>query len=202
MAPLFIIFQLPSARAESHGAALGLLGDDPVVGWLIIALLLCFWLLLRVHHSAPPPKRARRAPISHDELARLVFRLVRECDIDGYKELFLAGGEASRVMGPGAEAYLDSRNIKVLEESLVTLAAIIPEGSHFVDSAISRPDKLRMRVRGPDNEIITLDIGTVARIGALWRLKTPAYPAGSRHPYPRSTRQESNHPVRDDENPG
>ncbi len=97
---------------------------------LLLALLLAFWLLTRVHtrESAPPP---RRTPVTINELGRCVFEVATGHDFVGYRGLFLAGAEARTVLGDAAEVYLDRRTREFLERAMTALQALIPAGSHY-----------------------------------------------------------------------
>lgn len=151
---------------------------DPVeTQLLVVVLLLAIWLLLRVRRSENEGRRRRmrRAPTTADELAREVFAVARTADIDGYRELFLAGFEAAQLMGGEADSYLDKRSLSVLEESLVTLGALIPEGSVYGGVEQTGPDAWAMWVSPPVGERFLVGIGTVAKAGVVLRLRDPAF---------------------------
>lgn len=118
---------------------------------------------------------SRRAPVSIDELGRAVFQVAIEADLDGYRELFLAGGEARELFGEEAETYLERRTLTILEDALVTIGALIPEGSHFVGAESTGPLAVSIRVLPPGRtEPILVGIGSVMRIGGIYRIQEPA----------------------------
>ncbi len=167
-----------AAHAAGEGGALGLFGSDWRTGLLLVVVLLLLALLGRVHHresygAQRPP--VRRSPVSYDELGRTVFEMAVNCDLDGYRGLFLAGGEARHVLGARAEEYMNSRGMDVLEESLITIGAYIPDGSVYHGVSITGTDRLAIQVKSPLDEVVTVGIGTVAKVGAVVRLRKPAY---------------------------
>ena len=170
---------IPAAvHAAGDTEALGLFGGDWRTGLLLVVVLLLLALLGRVHgreHSAAQRPTPRRSPVSYDELGRTVFEMAVNCDLDGYRGLFLVGGEARQIMGAGAGEYLNSRGLDVLEESLITIGAHIPDGSVYHGVSIAGTDRLAIQVKSPAAEVITVGIGTVAKVGAVVRLREPAY---------------------------
>jgi len=142
--------------------------------YIAVAALLGLWLVTRLQ-----PKRRqvvrheRHEPLSDDELGRLVFRAVVAADLDQYVHLFLTGGEASRVLHGGAEAYMARRSTKAFEDALVELSVHIPEGALF--SGTSRVDDvLHIEVRNDRGATRAVPVGTTTKVGAILRLVTPA----------------------------
>ncbi len=166
------------ALADEAAASMGFFGDDLDTGFLLVALLLAFLLLARVHRrdrvvELRPPTRSH--PTTYDELARQVYRMVVTADLAGYRGLFMAGGEAAEVLGEGAEDYLASRGLEVLEESLVTIGATIPEGASYHGVRFLAGERLELQVRSMDDRLVNVDLGTVTRIGAVVRLVEPPF---------------------------
>ncbi len=172
---------ISTAVAEDAGTSLGLFGSDVNTGFLLVALMLLFLLLARVHrresahHGRPPP---RHNPISYEELARTVYRLASSCDLEGYRGLFLAGGEAAAVFGDRAEGYLASRSVEVLEESLVTIGAHLAAQPRFHGVRLDSDDRLFLQVRRTGDKLDEVDLGTVTRVGAVVRLVEAPYRSG------------------------
>lgn len=166
---------LPVAEAQVESAHLGLFGEGNRTGLLLVALMLAFLLLSRVHRRTlsgslrPPPPR--RNPVTYEELARTVYQLAISCDLEAYRGLYLAGGEAAAVFGEQVgEAYLNSRTLEVLEESLVTIGAHLADNPRFHGVRLEADDRLFMQVRRPDDQLVEIDLGSVVRIGAVVRL--------------------------------
>ena len=163
--------------AASHGfSAYFQLVDGAMNGLLLVAALLAVWLLVRVRRIEEERRRpSRRAPMSADELARCVFEVARTADIDEYRGLFLAGAEAAAVFGEGAQTYLARRTMEVLEESLVTIGALIPDGAFYVGVEPTGDGSYAMWVQPREGERFLVGIGTVAQVGSLYRLRDPAF---------------------------
>jgi hypothetical protein len=136
----------------------------------LITILL--WLFnTRAERGGPP----RRSPSSIEELGRAVFQVAISADLDGYRELFLAGGEARTIFGENAASYLERRALPVLEEALVTISALIPEGSRFIGAQSTGPETVAIRVIPPgQHEPILVGIGSVLRVGNVYRIQEPA----------------------------
>ncbi len=173
---------LPAAFAQSGGAKLGWFGHGNNTGFLLVALMLAFLLLSRVHRREsgsgvrPPPPR--RNPVTYEELARTVYQLAISCDLNGYRGLFLAGGEAAAVFGEQVgEAYLSNRNLEVLEESLVTIGAYLADNPRYHGVKLEADDRLIMQVRRADDQLLEIELGTVVRVGAVVRLAEAPYRA-------------------------
>ena len=152
----------------------GIVVNQQLVGlataFALITVLL--WLFnTRSERGAPP----RRSPSSIEELGRAVFQVALLADLEGYRELFLAGGEARSVFGEKAENYLERRALPVLEEALATISALIPEGSRFVGAQSTGPETVAIRVLPPgQQEPILVGIGSVLQVGTVYRIQEPA----------------------------
>ncbi len=174
---------ISAAKAQVSSAQLGLFGEGNRTGLLLVALMLTFLLLSRVHGRSaredlrPPPPRHN--PVTYDELARTVFQVAVSCDLEGYRGLFLAGGEAASVFGEQVgEAYLSGRTLEVLEESLVTIGAHLSGNPSFHGVRLDADDRLFMQVRLPGDQLVEIDLGSVVRVGAVVRLAEAPYRSG------------------------
>jgi hypothetical protein len=168
------------AVAEVAGAQLGIFGQGKQTGYLLVALMLAFLLLSRVHRRsavgrvAPPPPR--RSPVTYEELAKIVYQLAVDCDLESYRGLYLAGAEAATVFGEQVgEAYLSNRSLEVLEESLVTIGAHLADNPRFHGVRLDTHDRLFMQVRRADGRLSDIDLGSVVRVGAVIRLAEAPY---------------------------
>ncbi|MCB9764218.1 MAG: hypothetical protein H6739_30885 [Alphaproteobacteria bacterium] len=144
---------------------------------IVIVLLLMFLLSRSVNRRDPRAgqRRRRRAPVSHDELGRLVFQAARDADLRTYRSLFLNGSEAAALMGrEQAQLYLSSRDAAALEDALAELAARIPAGAVF--SAVRAIDGglMGLNVRSPNGDVVTIPVGTVTDVGGVQRIHLPA----------------------------
>jgi hypothetical protein len=175
---LHLLVLITAARAEAPEVNLGLFGSGNQTGYLLIALMMAFLLLSRVHRrtaatrSRPPE---RRAPLSYEELARTVYQMAVNADLEGYRGLYLAGGEAAAVFGDVAEQYLSSRTVEILEESLCTIAAHLADAPRFHGVRLDTEDHLFMQVRRAEGELQEIDLGSVVRVGAVVRLAEPPF---------------------------
>ncbi len=152
----------------------GIVVNQQLVGLATAFALITILLWLFNARSERSPDE-RRAPSSIDELGRAVFHVAVAADLDGYRELFLAGGEARTIFGENAEGYLERRALPVLEEALVTISAMIPEGSRFVGAQSTGPETVAIRVLPPgQQEPILVGIGSVLRVGNVYRIQEPA----------------------------
>jgi hypothetical protein len=148
--------------------------DQDLVGLATAFLLVSVLLYLfnsRAEEERPLP--VRRSPVSIEELGRAVFEAAVRADLDGYRELFLAGGEARDAFGDQAQHYLERRALPVLEEALVTLGALIPEGSRFGGAEATGSMTVAIRVLPPGAQPILVAIGSVTRVGGVFRIQEP-----------------------------
>jgi hypothetical protein len=174
-----LFLTIPAAAAQAEATPLGLFGSGDQTGYLLVALMLAFLLLSRVHRrnlaSRPPEPRTRHAPVTYEELARTVYQLAVSCDLEGYRGLFLAGGEAASIFGEEVgEAYLSSRTIRVLEDSLCTIGAHLEGGPRYHGVRLDTEDRLFLQIRRGE-DLQEIDLGTVVRVGAVVRLAEPPY---------------------------
>ncbi|MFH1466374.1 MAG: hypothetical protein ABIO70_18465 [Pseudomonadota bacterium] len=173
-----VLLTIVSAHASAEQVKFGLFGSEHHVGYLLIALLLAFLLLARVSgrssgpHTRPPP---RHSPVSYDELARTVFSLAVGCDLEGYRGLYLAGGEVHEILGERGSDYLSARSLEVLEDALATIGAHLSRGARYNGVRLDDDDRLFMSVTCPGQQQIEIDLGTVAHLGAVVRLVFPPY---------------------------
>jgi hypothetical protein len=141
---------------------------------LIVALLLAIWLLLRVRrHEEARRRPVRRAPTSLHELGHVLFEVLRSADLDGYRGLFLVGGEAAQVFGAGdgAAAWLSRHTRDALRSHLVRAGRAIPEGARYDGIEQTAPDTYAIWIAPPAGERFLLRVGTAVRVGAIYRLK-------------------------------
>lgn len=141
--------------------------------WLLLVLLLLLWLLTRERrHRAQTHERRR--PISEDELGRVVFELARATDLEGFRHLYLSGGEARQVLGERAGAYLEARLVaRWLEDELVEIAARLADRQAYVATRVAADGMAWMRVRGLSGAEDEIPIGHAVRVGLIWRLQDP-----------------------------
>jgi hypothetical protein len=168
-----------AAYAASERVGFGLFGSDAHVGFLLVALLLTFLLLARVSGRAAREHRGarpRHCPVSYDELARTVFSLAVGCDLEGYRGLYLAGGEVYEILGEQGSDYLSVRTLEVLEDILATIGASLVRGARYRGVRLDDDDRLFMSVMCPGQRQIEIDLGTVAHVGAVVRLVFPPHP--------------------------
>lgn len=139
--------------------------------WLLLALLLCFWLLTRVR--AQEAVAGRRTPLTLDELGRSIFSVARSVDLAGYRELYLAGGEAQAVFGDGASQYLDRRTRPRLHAALESLGSALKPGCHFQSLLLGEDGQAYIEVREPGGTVVPIAVGSAVQVGPAWRLVEP-----------------------------
>lgn len=168
--------------------ALALLGEGGTTNHdeiLAVALLLAFWLLVRVRRQEaarrPPP---RRAPTSEVELGQVIFQTARSHDVLAWRGLFLAGRETAEVFGADAERYLEGRSMAVLSASLESLSALIPEGARYDGIEAVGDGAYAIWVAPLAGERTLVGIGTAVRVGGLWRLRDPPFVGSGALPIP------------------
>ena len=127
---------------------------------------------------ATDPAEGREAGrlLSLGDMGRVFFEVARSAASDGYRDPFLAGAEAAVVMGDQAEAYLARRNQRALEDSLVTLGALIPEAAAFRGVEQTGPDRVAMIVSAATGPRVLIDIGSGVRLVSVFRLREPPSP--------------------------
>lgn len=170
----------PATQAKPHRAPDS--GDDDRTQTLLLSLvaLLLLWLLARgpsaKEAKGQQRRRMRRSPMTHEELGRAVFEVARGADFRGYRDLYLNGPEAGRLLGPDrASAYLRQRSDEVLEDALAELAALIPEGAIFDGVKPVKGGMLGLRARSPGlkGPVAVIAVGTVTESGGVQRLVYP-----------------------------
>lgn len=154
----------------------GLVIDRELLGLSVaFALVVVLYWMVITREEAEEADYERLSPNSLDELARAVFEVAIDADLDGYRELFLAGREAAEVYGERAAVYLESRGIDVLEDALVTIGALIPEGSRFGGVENTGPEMIAIRVVPPNGaDPYLVHVGQVAQVHGVYRLQKPA----------------------------
>ncbi|MDP2308032.1 MAG: hypothetical protein Q8P18_18550 [Pseudomonadota bacterium] len=140
---------------------------------LYVVALLALWLLTRVQRREVVRQR-RRAPMSHDELGRVLFEIARNQDLQGWRGVFLAGAEVQQVLGDDARGYLDARNTPRLAASLRAIGLAIPQDATYHALHLDDAEDATMEVRLPDGGVRPIPVGKVARVGGVWRMHTPA----------------------------
>jgi hypothetical protein len=159
---------------------------EPQPGWIkryareleALIALLTLWLITRIYGQTsaknarkPPP---RPSPISAEELGRIVFGIGRGKDVDAYRALYLNGAEAMQILGADqAERYLSGRSQAALEMACAQLAGQLPSGSSYIKTELSPLHQCILHVANPDGTGRTVEVGTVAEVGAVLRLVTP-----------------------------
>jgi hypothetical protein len=142
--------------------------------FLLVALLLCMWLLLisqRKEEMKEPPKRI--SPVSADELGRAAFVAILRNDIFQWRELFINGGEARTIFNDLAPAYMEKRSHDFLKMSLQRLHDEMGNGGYYV--GLDKSDKKTLAIVYTIGEKKnTMKVGTVTLVGPIWRLLTPS----------------------------
>lgn len=142
---------------------------------LAVLVLLLLWLLSRRSNTQTVTEKrraARRAPVSPQELARAVFEMARDGNIEGYRGLFLNGGEAARVMGrDAAERYLSQRSPKAMEDALVNMAVQVPPSAVFVGVEEIGEGAFAMKLSVDAKTTALVPIGRAVQVGAIYRLR-------------------------------
>jgi hypothetical protein len=147
--------------------------------------LLTLWLITRIYDQSsaknsrqPPP---RPSPITAEELGRTLFSVGRSNDIDAYRALFLTGAEAVQILGADqAKQYLSRRNLTTLELAYGQLTQRLPSGSSYIKTELTAMHQCILHIATPDGSGRTLEIGTVAEVGAVLRLVAPIPPTAGR----------------------
>ena len=137
-----------------------------------VVMLLLLWLLTRSRENRVE-RHDRRKPLSEDELGRALFQIARDADLAAFRQLYLSGGEAQRVMDQGAEAYLGGRDGRWLVEELVEIAARIGERTSYVSARIGPESMLWVKVRAMNGQVAEIPAGHVVQVGLIWRIRDP-----------------------------
>ncbi len=141
--------------------------------------LLTLWLIARIYtqshtkHTRKP--HVRPSPISGEELGRILYGVGRANDVDTYRALFLNGAEAMQILGANkAERYLSHRSLAALADACEQLAQQLPSGTSYVNTEVTPSHQCILNVANPDGSGRRISVGTIAEVGAVLRLVTPA----------------------------
>jgi len=142
---------------------------------LAVLALLLMWLLTRTSSRqqgiSAQRRSERKAPVSPQELARAVFEVARDGNIDAYRGLFMTGGEANRILGlEGAERYLAMRTHKAMEDALVNMAVQVPPNAVFVGVEEVEEGSYAMKINVDARTTALVPIGKAVKVGAIFRL--------------------------------
>lgn len=140
--------------------------------WLAVVMLLLLWLLTRSREQRIAHQE-RKKPMSEDELGRALFQVAREADLAAFRQLYLTGAEAQKVMGQVADAYLAQRDGSWLVEELVEIGARIGERSSYVTARLGPESMLWMSVRAMDGTVLEVPAGRAVQVGLIWRIRDP-----------------------------
>jgi hypothetical protein len=147
---------------------------------LMALLALCIlWLLTRMYTHpeevrVSKTRRTRQSAVSADEFARILFSILLDEDVDGYRSMYLNGAEAIRVMGQGAgEAYLTQRSSQVLETAFNLLYERIPPGARFEQGHHTARDEVEIWLLDEEDRRHCVPVGIIAHVGAVIRLVAP-----------------------------
>jgi hypothetical protein len=141
--------------------------------FLIIALLLTLWLWLLVSRREEVKIEERKTPLSPNELGRTVFSYCLSKDLKGYRSLFLNAREAHDKLGSVAEEFLEQRSVELLQKSFSQLTSQILIGTVYVGIDEQEKSKIVIIVRLPDNQQVSVPIGSVTVVGRVLRLLEP-----------------------------
>jgi len=140
--------------------------------------LLTLWLIARIFgqtstkNAKKPPRRP--SPVSAEELGRILFGIGRSSDVAAYRSLFLNGAEAMQILGADhAERYLSGRSLAALEVSCGHLATALPSGTSYLRAEVTPTHQCILHVANPDGSGRSVQVGTVAQVGAVLRLVAP-----------------------------
>ena len=138
---------------------------------LLVAMLLLCWLLLLVRRREDESRKPRRPePVSLDELGRLAFQAALSGDPHLWRDLFVNGAEARRLLGEQAGAFLETRSPEVLAKVLATVAPDVPTGSVYAGVDTDDRGVHALRVRYPNGREADVVIGRAVQVGMAWRL--------------------------------
>jgi hypothetical protein len=144
--------------------------------------LLTLWLITRIYGQTSaknsPKAPTRSAPVTEEELGRILFGVGRGRDVDAYRTLFLNGAEAMTVLGAdNAERYLAKRSLAALEDACERLSSLLPSGTSYIKTEVTSTHQCILHVANPDGSGRTVAVGTIVRLGAVLRLVVPAVEA-------------------------
>lgn len=178
--------QAPPRKAETKRPKTGRGGGAPPEPWMkrhsrkieALVALLILWLITRIYGNSSA-KNARKpaprpSPVSAEELGRTLFSVGRSDDIGAYRALFLTGTEALQVLGPDqAKQYLSRRNLAVLELAYGQITSRLPSGSSYIKTELTPMHQCILHIATADGSGRTIQVGTVAKVGAVLRLVAP-----------------------------
>ena len=141
---------------------------------LLVALLLTLWLWLLVQRRQEEKRDPRKSPLTPNELGRAVFVSALSKDVRTYRSLYLNAKEVHDMLGKVAEAFLDKRNVNVLQQAFQKLCEQIPVGSVYLGIDEAEKKRLVIKVRLSNKEEIPVVIGTITSVGPVLRLLEPA----------------------------
>ena len=147
--------------------------------WYMAAIggLLVLWLGLRLLQPAEKKVHRRRperpSPVGDDELGRMVFVAIQHADLHEYRQLFLNGGEARKVMGSEASVYLERMSPDAMEDALVDVSVFVPQGCVFGGTERDG-DTLSLIVKDHQGNRRSVEVGTTVHVGGVLRLREPA----------------------------
>ncbi len=150
-------------------------------GWngpLLVVLLLLGWLWLLVRRREEEERHAQRpTPLSVHELGHCLFLALQGRDPRRYRELFLTGGEARRLLGDDAAAYLEARTGPRVIEAFEGLRGAVPRGSVYQGMKALGDDRWALRFARPDGSTREVPVGTLVQVGTAWRIFAPPPPS-------------------------
>ena len=137
-----------------------------------VAALLGLLLLAKVNRRSKHEdgaRRERRTPLSLSELGSSVYEAARSADINLFRDLFLTGGEAARLVGTQrADTWLRSRSPDALIDLLAGIAVRCQPGTSCVEA---RLDGEVLFIKTRDNAGLNeVAVASVAQVGSAWRL--------------------------------
>lgn len=154
---------------------------DAILSWLhsgangplVVVLLLMgwLWMLVRRREGDRLERPVRPNPLSLDELGRTAFKAAMQRDAQLWRDLFVNGAEARRLLGDDAARFLEARTPAVLDGVLDSTAAYIPVGATYGGVEGDAAGSLALIVRMPDDPTPDLaPIGHAVQVGSIWRL--------------------------------
>jgi hypothetical protein len=140
--------------------------------------LLILWLITRLvgqEETRPNRPGKRHSPLNADELARVIFSVVRGEQVSEYKGLYLTGSEAVQVMGEAsAGRYLEQRTPDVFALAFDALFDCVPPNSRFEKGHLNEHDVAELWVIDDRGQRHRIPVGQITHIGAVLRIIAPA----------------------------
>ena len=138
--------------------------------------LLVLWLITRLvgqEETRPNRPSKRHSPLNADELARVIFSVIRGEQVSEYKGLYLTGSEAVQVMGEAiASRYLEQRTPDVFALAFDALFECVPPNSRFEKGHLNERDVAELWVID-DRDQRRIPVGQITHIGAVLRIIAP-----------------------------